>query len=123
MTLYALGIDGGGTKTQAAIVDEMGRVRGIGVGGPSNYDDVGADRARENIAMAIAEAQRKAVIVPGPFEGVFLGLAGVVSEADRAFVRSIAADLRLAPPDRAGVDHDCRIALAGGLGGRPGIVL
>ncbi len=41
---------------------------------------------------------------------------------DRVSVHAIAVDLDLAPPERIGVDHDCRVALAGGLSGRPGIV-
>ena len=123
MTRYVLGIDGGGTKTQAAIVDETGHVRGVGLGGPSNYDDIGANRARANIAQAVTAACAPAGCEPAPFAAAFLGLAGIVSPADRAVVQGIAADLRLAPLDRVGVDHDCRIALAGGLSGRPGIVL
>ena len=31
-----LGIDGGGTKTRAIILDETGRLLGAGLGGPSN---------------------------------------------------------------------------------------
>src|SRR5437667_12792278 len=39
MTRHVFGIDGGGTKTQAAIVDDIRRVCGVGIGGPANYDD------------------------------------------------------------------------------------
>jgi len=35
------GVDGGGTRTRAALVDESGRVLGLGEAGPSNYGDVG----------------------------------------------------------------------------------
>jgi N-acetylglucosamine kinase-like BadF-type ATPase len=49
-------------------------------------------------------------------------MAGVVSPTDRAIMANIAQSLTLAPADRVGVDHDCRIALAGGLSGRPGMV-
>src|SRR6185436_17233044 len=37
--------------------------------------------------------------------------------------QKIAEDMHLAPAEQIGIDHDCRIALAGGLSGRPGIVL
>jgi len=50
-------------------------------------------------------------------------MAGVVSDDDRTTIRQIAEQLRLAPPERIGVDHDIRIALAGGLAGQPGIAL
>ena len=124
---FVLGVDGGGTKTLAAIMDERGQMVGSGQSGPSNYDDVGVDRARENIALAVEQARAQAMLqgalLPDRFSAVFLGMAGVVSETDRAVIRAIAGDLRLAAPDRTGVDHDIRIALAGGLSGRPGIVL
>lgn len=118
---YILGIDGGGTKTQAVIVDEHGRLLGVGLGGPANYDAVGIDAAQANIAQAVAAARQAAGIAVQPFASAFLGMAGVVSVHDHQIVRGIADRLALA--DVVGVDHDCRIALAGGLTGRPGIVL
>ncbi len=123
MSHFVLGVDGGGTKTQAAILDEGGQVCATGLGGPSNYDDIGLDQARANIAQAVAVARRRGGLDEAPFSAAFLGLAGVVSARDRAAGHTIAADLRLAVPERIGIDHDCRIALAGGLSGRPGIVL
>lgn len=123
MTRYVLGIDGGGTKTQAAIVDQDGRLCGAGRGGPSNYDDVGVAAARENILGSVQAARSMAKLDARPFDAVFLGMAGVVSAADRAAIHQIARDLGLAADERIGVDHDCRAALAGGLSGRPGIVL
>lgn len=122
-TDLVLGIDGGGTKTQAAVADFSGRLLGMGQGGPSNYDDVGVEKARQGIAQAVQAACTQASLVVQPFSAAFLGLAGVVSQADREVIRGIAMDLRLAEAQRIGIDHDCRIALAGGLSGRPGIVL
>jgi N-acetylglucosamine kinase-like BadF-type ATPase len=120
---YVLGIDGGGTKTQAAIVSLDGRVCGIGASGPSNYDDVGVHLAQENIGKAVAQASQHAGLPAAPFAAAFFGMAGVTTGADRTAIRAMAQDLRLAADDMTGVDHDCRIALAGGLSGRPGIVL
>lgn len=123
MNQHVLGIDGGGTKTLATIVDARGRVLGRGLGGPSNVDDVGAMTASANIAEAVRAARVEAKLEPSPFAAAFLGLAGVVSERDRTLIRGIAESLRLALPEHILIDHDCRIALAGGLSGRPGIVL
>lgn len=123
MMRYVLGIDGGGTKTQAVIAGDDGRVRGTGLGGPSNYDDIGVERSRANIGRAVAAARAEAGLGETPFDAAFLGLAGIVAAQDHDVVRAIAGDLRLAPAERLGVHHDCRIALAGGLSGRPGIVL
>ena len=118
-----LGIDGGGTKTQAAIIDERGRLRGTGFAGPANVDSVGIEVARANIRHAVDQARSAANLPEPPYDAAFLGLAGVVSATDHRIVHEIAEALELAPPERIGVDHDCRIALAGGLSGRPGIVL
>ena len=123
MKRYVLGIDGGGTKTRALIADEEGNACGSGFGGPSNYDDVGTEKAKAGIAEAVQVARRQASSAEAPFASVFLGMAGVVSEKDRAAIHAIARELGLAADENIDIDHDCRIALAGGLSGRPGIVL
>lgn len=118
-----LGIDGGGTRTRAALLDADRRLLGEGEGGPSNIDDVGEAGARANIAAAVAAARARAGLPDTAFAAAFLGMAGVTSDDDRAVIRRIAHTLKLAPTACIDVDHDCRIALAGGLSGRPGIVL
>jgi N-acetylglucosamine kinase-like BadF-type ATPase len=118
-----VGIDGGGTTTRAAVLDRSGQLRGVGRGGPSNYDDVGEEGARENIDEAVREAQAQAGLEERPFAAAFLGLAGIVSEEDRTVVRRIAQTLELAAPEHVGAGHDARAALAGALNGRPGVVL
>jgi glucosamine kinase len=123
MTQLVLGVDGGGTKTLATICDSSGQVLGVGRGGASNIDDVGLEQATVNIQQAVTAAQQQANLEPRPFDAAFLGLAGIVSTHDRELVRSLAARLELTAPEYLGVDHDCRIALAGGLSGRAGIVL
>lgn len=116
-----LGIDGGGTKTQVAICDAMGRILGAARAGASGIDSVGAEGAVVGIGAAVAAACEQTGLANTPFDSVFLGMAGVVSEADRDIVREVAR--RLALGQVVGVDHDIRIALAGGLAGRPGIAL
>ena len=122
MKKYVLGIDGGGTRTRAAIIDNEGNVLGICIGNTSNYDDIGIDAARENIKQVVDCALQKTGIFISQFHAAFLGIGGVSSEADRTIVKNMALDLHLAPEECIGVDHDIRIALAGGLSGRPGIV-
>lgn len=116
-----LGIDGGGTKTQVAICDETGRVLGMGLGSASGIDSVGADAAAVSIGAAVDAARDQAGLPDASFDGVFFGMAGVVSTADRDIVRDVAHQLQLGAAIH--VDHDIRIALAGGLSGRPGIAL
>lgn len=122
MADFVLGVDGGGTRTRVAVVGLDGSVRGIGVGGTSNYDDVGKEIAQANIDLAAREALATAGVDRAQSVAIFLGMAGVTSETDKQHIRDIALTLMLAPPDRIGVNHDCSAALAGGLEGRPGIV-
>ena len=122
-----LGVDGGGTKTHAVISDETGRTLGEGFGGPTNIDDHDLETASLNLGYAIQQARANAKLEPGAFpaafSAAFLGIAGVVSEADRGLVRELARRLELCSPEHLGVDHDARVALVGGLSNRPGLVL
>lgn len=118
-----LGIDGGGTKTHALITNRSGQPLGKGQGPSSNYDDVGMNAAQAAIGQAVEQARQSAGLEPDcSFASVFLGMAGVVSEQDRSVIYQIAQNLGLGNEAGVEVDHDCRIALAGGLAGRPGIV-
>lgn len=53
---YFLGIDGGGTKTEALICNEYGVVLGKGTAGPSNPIFIGKPSAFENIGKSIKQA-------------------------------------------------------------------
>ena len=50
---YYLGIDGGGTRTTAAISDEKGNVLFKAVGKSINFYSVGMEKARENLKDVI----------------------------------------------------------------------
>lgn len=120
---FVLGIDGGGTKTAAVILDSAGHILACGEGGPSTYGVVPLQVTRNSIFTAVSEATRKARFGQAHFAAVFMGLGNVAAETDRRAVRKIAVELGLAHEENIGVDHDIRIALAGGLSGRPGMVL
>src|SRR5215211_6977102 len=59
---YFLGIDGGGTKTHAVIVDPGGRVLGEGFSGASNPLRIGLEEAVAHIGQAVREACSRARI-------------------------------------------------------------
>ncbi|HEX7572936.1 MAG TPA: BadF/BadG/BcrA/BcrD ATPase family protein [Bacteroidota bacterium] len=122
-TLLAAGIDGGATRTRAVLVAADGTIAGFGTAGPSNYDNVGEAAASENIRDAVGAARRDSGRSLPAVASMFLGMAGVVSRTDRETVRRMVLAHALAPPEAITVDHDIRIALAGGLEGREGIVL
>ena len=74
---YYLGLDGGGTKTAAVILDSEGRELGRGQGGPGNIA-TGDDSTLE---ASVREASRTALDSAGlppetRFAGVCVGVAG-----------------------------------------------
>lgn len=53
---YVMGLDGGGTKTEAIVADETGRILGRGRGGPMNISFVPLDVARKSVSEAMTKA-------------------------------------------------------------------
>jgi len=119
-----LGIDGGGTRTRAVIVDEAGRLRGAGSAGPANYHSVGLDAAIANIVAAASEAIRQGGLPADQrCDAAFLGLAGCGTDEDRIKLAAVAQRLPMVAPPHVIIDHDLRIAHGGALEGDPGVVL
>lgn len=116
-----IGVDGGGTHTRVAIVDAAGELLGEGSAGPGNYQAVGVEEVSRSIEMALTETWRSIGQDRRPVRGAFLGMAGVVTPHDRGVIEGIAKALGIA--DQLEVDHDIRIALAGGLECREGVAL
>lgn len=117
------GVDGGATRTRIVLASHDGMILGAGAAGPTNYDNVGIDEARANLDRALERAWQSSLLPREPARAIFLGMAGVVSPRDREIIRQMALDLHAAPPSAIAVDHDIRIALAGGLAGDQGAVL
>jgi len=55
---YVIGVDGGGTKTIAALADLEGKILKQVRSGPSNLRSLGIERASDNIASAINEVRK-----------------------------------------------------------------
>jgi glucosamine kinase len=77
-----LGIDGGGSKTLAVIVDAQGQERGRALAGSANYAAVGVEQAVANLHAAAEEAAQRAGY-PLPVKAAWLGLAGVDRPGDQ----------------------------------------
>jgi N-acetylglucosamine kinase-like BadF-type ATPase len=135
---FFLGIDGGGTHTQAWLGDEGGRVLAAAMAGPSNPIKVGMEAAKEEVLRAARAVLRKVPKVaarqagsatgsargrraqPG-LEAVCAGLAGV----DRASVsRPLRAWLRKAiPAQHHLLVTDMAISLHAAIGTAPGMIV
>jgi N-acetylglucosamine kinase-like BadF-type ATPase len=84
---YLLGVDGGATKTLAAVLDLEDRVLHVGHAGPSNEDAVGPEAAVAALHEAADEAIAAAGIERASLGAAVLAIAGTSTD-------SIAANLR-----------------------------
>lgn len=115
-----LGIDGGGSKTTAVVVDEALEVLGRGEAGASNYHSVGEDTAVANILAATTQATA-AARVPAQFESAAFCLAGIRRDPDFQRMRPRLEALNLAA--LVVLDHDAAAAHCAALSGEPGVVV
>ncbi len=85
---FVLGIDGGATKTLAALLDlERGTLH-LGQGGPSNEDAVGTRAAVGALLEAADAAVGRAGIDGGALDAAVIALAGTDTEAVARHVRA-----------------------------------
>jgi N-acetylmuramic acid 6-phosphate etherase len=118
---YSLGFDGGGTKTECAVLNAGGKVIGEGRSGPSNPLRSGYDAAFRSLSEAAAEALKTAGLHTNGITGVCAGLAGA---GRRTVVRRVLVFLAEEFPRAvAHVTTDFEIALEAGAGAGPGVVL
>ena len=83
MAQIFVGVDGGGSKTSAVVVDETGREIGRGVAGASNYQGIGLAVATANVRKAVETA----VAMTGRDElpaFALIGIAGIDRPQDLA---------------------------------------
>ena len=116
-----LGVDGGGTKSHIAIMNEAREVLCEGVSGPSNPLRVGVETAVANILKAVNEACDEGGVSRGDIAGATLGLAGVRRADLKQRVRdSFIQQLRI---KRTVVVTDAEIALYATTLGAAGLVV
>ncbi|MCP1306647.1 N-acetylglucosamine kinase [Paenibacillus tyrfis] len=119
---YIIGVDGGGTKTYAVVIDEQGNKRGSGIAGCGNHQIVGIDKALGNIRQSVELAVQGAGLTYADIAFVQYGLAGADRERDFSILRPALATLpfanwdvvcdtmeglRIGCPDNAGVVLVC----------------
>ena len=119
---YFLGIDGGGSKTAAVIVDTGGIRRGQGHAGSANYHAVGLEAAVANFNQAAAQAAAEAGCTL-PLAAGWIGIAGHDSSADHdlllPYFYPLASAVRLTNDAElvlAALDQAIGVALIAGTG-------
>jgi len=116
-----LGVDGGGTKTNVAILNTEREVVGESSGGPSNPLRVGVENAVANIGNAIDTACDLGGLSRGDIFGCTLGLAGVRrQDMSERVLQSFRARYRI---QSVTVTTDADIALYGTTFGKAGLVV
>lgn len=78
-----LGVDAGGTKTEAVIVDRYGRAVSYGRGGAANYHNVGLEQATTSVFIAVKETFSQAGIEVGDIKASCVGIASYDTPTDK----------------------------------------
>lgn len=89
---YYLGVDAGGSKTDAIITDETGQILASGKSGPGNHQ-INVDLASQNIADAVKQALKQANLQRHEIAYALFGLAGADREADFRVLRPMISKL------------------------------
>ena len=115
-----LGVDGGGTKTRAVILNGRQQVLGEGTAGPSNPLRVGVRDATVAVREAVERACAAARVRRGDIVAAEIGLAGVRRADLRERMRAALDELGIKPLN---VVTDADIALYGATEGKAGLVI
>lgn len=114
-----VGVDGGGTKTQAVIMDMNLAILGEGLAGPSNPLRVGIANAAAAVREAIDKACEAAEVRRTDIVAAEVGLAGARRKELSARMREALGGLGISALT---VVSDADIALYGATEGEPGLI-
>ncbi|HEV2883767.1 MAG TPA: BadF/BadG/BcrA/BcrD ATPase family protein [Pyrinomonadaceae bacterium] len=115
-----VGVDGGGTKTHAVIMDLSLNVLGEGLAGPSNPLRVGVSNAAAAVRQAIDKACEAAHLRRTDLVAAQIGLAGARRQELRARMREALSGSGVG---EIIVASDADIALFGATEGGPGLIV
>ncbi len=118
---YFLGVDVGGTKTQALIADESGCALALGEGGPGNHEEVGYAGLANAMRQAVDQALAHAGLSIEQIAGAGFGVAGYDWPSEREPTLQAIATLGLDAPVQA--VNDALIGLLAGSAGGWGVAV
>ncbi len=105
---YYLGIDGGGTRTTAAVSDENEKLLFKAVGKSINFYSVGMEKARENLKDVINQIKNNLGEIE--FESAFIGCSALDNEAPKKTITALCDGIIKAK--KIGMNSDVYVALA-----------
>jgi N-acetylglucosamine kinase-like BadF-type ATPase len=126
MCSFYLGVDIGGSKSHALLVDEQGQVIGFGEAGPGNHEVVGYDGLTAALKRATNQALRQAGAEIGQVSGAGFGVAGYDWPSELPLTEEAISGLGLTCPQQvvndaliglvAGAEQGWGVAVVGGTG-------
>ena len=119
MTRYVLGVDGGGTKTDAVIADEHGAVIATASNGGANWERMGIEKALTSLEEVIRNAANSAGIQTSHIESASFAIAGIDWPDDVALYLPLTERLGISNFE---ITNDSFAALFAGAGKLEGIV-
>ena len=128
MTDFFLGVDAGGTKTHAALVDDRGHILGIGRETTGNWEIVGMPEAGRALQSAVDQALNGAGVTATNCGSATFALAGIDWDSDRHALSSLVGSFGLGGPSvvmndamaalYAGTPDGIGVASVAGTGGK-----
>lgn len=88
---YFLGIDGGGTKTKAAVCDDGGKIICRVTGETINFYSVGMSVCRENLKAIMSEIEQ--ICGASFFKAAVIGCSALDGEADEKTTQALCGDI------------------------------
>ena len=118
---YLLGLDGGGTKTEALLCTVEGRAVGHAIGGPASLTGQREEDAFSHIRRTLMEAMAAVGGLEAPIAAYYAGISGAGLPANRQRFSRLLRGL-LPRAEIGNVGSDAVNALSAGIGGEDGII-
>jgi len=115
-----LGVDGGGSKTAFALIDDTGHVMARATAPTSYYFNDGFEIVEKSLAQGVTDICTQAGITPADIDAAFFGLPGY-GEASGDITALDAVPAGVLGHDRYSCDNDMVCGWAGSLAGEDGI--
>ncbi len=123
---YFIGVDGGGTKTKASLVDEDLNIIAEGVSSPSNFLVFDINEVANSILELASNICINGNVELSKVNSILIGTAGAGRKEDAERLRSAvisSAKKKNIAINNFHVESDARIALEGAFAGKPGSIL
>ena len=123
---YVIGIDGGGTKTNALIVGQDGTIVAECSCGPTQLQTFGVKLVATSLFELIRECCNKVDCKPENLQSIVMGIAGAGRASDRTGLTDTLHAISVKKKfllKNITVETDVRIALEAAFAGSPGIVV